>query len=113
MSRWQYILLDLVARRLPARRWSGQAIVVFSPGHLGDVLHVVPMLKALKQAKPNTKIIWLVGPWSESLARRYAGYVDEIAVFGPNLPNYTRGKREWRQSAWRQWRTARCRRRWR
>lgn len=106
MSRWQYILLDLVARRLPARRWSGQAIVVFSPGHLGDVLHVVPMLKALKQAKPNTKIIWLVGPWSESLARRYAGYVDEIAVFGPNLPNYTRGKREWRQSAWRQWRTA-------
>ncbi|NLG36027.1 MAG: glycosyltransferase family 9 protein [Lentisphaerae bacterium] len=91
---------------MPARSGSSQATVVYTPGHLGDVLHVVPMLKALKQAKPNTKIIWLVGPWSESLARRYAGYVDEIAVFGPNLPPFTRGRREWRQSAWRQWRMA-------
>lgn len=107
MSRWRYNLLDALARWLPARCGSGQATVVFTPGHLGDVLHAVPMLKALRQAKSNTKIIWLVGPWSESLARRYAGVVDEIRVFGPNLPNYARGKREWRQCAWRQWRMAR------
>lgn len=64
------------------------------------------MLKALRAAKPNAKIIWLVGPWSERLAQRYARYIDEIRVFGPNIPQYTRGKREWRQSAWQQWRMA-------
>lgn len=107
MKQWRYILLGFLASRLPTPRRGGKGIVVYSPGHLGDVLHAVPMLKALRQAKSNTKIIWLVGPWSESLARRYAGVVDEIRVFGPNLPNYARGKREWRQSGWRQWRMAR------
>ncbi len=82
------------------------AIVVYSPGHLGDILHVVPMLKVLRKAKPESKIIWLVGPWSEALARRYLEIVDEIRVFGPHVPQYTRGKREWQQSAWKQWRMA-------
>lgn len=87
-------------------------MVVYSPGHLGDVLHAVPMLKALRQAKPNLKVTWLVGPWSETLARRYSGYVYDICVFGPNLPNCTRGRREWRQSTWDQWRIAMHLRRW-
>lgn len=101
----RYLFLAECARRLrPVPR--GNAIVVCTPGHLGDVLHVVPMLKALRQSKPAAKIVWLVGPWSEVLARRYAACVDEIRVFGPNLPPYTRGKREWRQSLWRQWRMA-------
>ncbi len=103
MSRWRYKLLSAWACRLPFSPGTGRAIVVFSPGHLGDILHAVPMLKALRRAKPGTKIIWLVGPWSEALARRYAGYGDEIQVFGPNLPPFTRGRREWRQSAWVQW----------
>ncbi len=105
-ERWRYPLLGCVARRLPVPAARGAAVAVFTPGHLGDVLHAVPMLKALRNAKPGTKIVWLVGPWSAALARRYAGYVDEIRIFGPNLPNYARGKREGRQSAWSQWRLA-------
>ena len=105
-ERWRYPLLDGIARRLPVRAARGAAVAVVTPGHLGDVLHAVPMLKALRNAKPGTKIVWLVGPWSAALARRYAGYVDEVRIFGPNLPNYARGKREWRQSAWSQWRLA-------
>jgi ADP-heptose:LPS heptosyltransferase len=93
------------ARRLPCAGGE-KAVVVCSPGHLGDVLHAVPMLKALRAGKPQAKILWLVGPWSESLARRYARHVDEIRVFGPDLPQYVRGKREWRQGAWSQWRAA-------
>ncbi len=84
----------------------GGSIIVFSPGHLGDILHAIPMLKALRGGKPEAKIIWLVGPWSEALARRHAGYADEIRIFGPQLPRYVRGHREWRQSAREQWKTA-------
>lgn len=101
----RYPLLGRLARRLPLHR-DGEAVVVFSPGHLGDILHVVPMLRALREGKPDAKIIWLVGPWSEGLARRYADAVDAIRVWGPNLPPYTRGRKEWKQSFWSQWRMA-------
>lgn len=107
MSRWRYILLDALARRGLSPVRGGKGIVVFTPGHLGDVLHVVPMLKALRAGKPEANIMWLVGPWSESLARRYSHYVDGIRIFAPQLPTFTRGRRDWRQSAWRQWRMAR------
>ena len=104
----RYLLLDGIARRLPAPppRPRATAIAVYSPGHLGDILHAVPMLKALRKGKPEAKIVWLVGPWSESLARRYAPCVDQIRTWGPNSPQYSRGKSEWRQNAWRQWRMA-------
>lgn len=105
-ERWRYPILDCAARRLPVPAARGDAWAVFTPGHLGDVLHAVPMLRALRNARPTTKIVWLAGPWSRELAQRYAGLVDEIRVFGPNLPNFARGKREWRQSARRQWRLA-------
>jgi heptosyltransferase III len=106
MSPWRYHFLDALACRRFSPVKGGKGIVVCSLGHLGDVLHTVPMLKALRKGKPAAKIIWLVGPWSVSLARRYEEVVNEIRIFGPNLPQYTRGKREWQQSAWRQWRTA-------
>ncbi len=105
-EKYRYPLLGCLARRLAVPAARGAAVAVVTPGHLGDVLHAVPMLKALRNAKPGTKIVWLVGPWSAALARRYASLVDEIRAFGPNLPSYTRGKREWQQSAWRQWRLA-------
>lgn len=113
MNRWhwsrrgggRYWILDRMARSLGGGV-TGAPIVVYSPGHLGDILHAVPMLKALRAGKPMTKLIWLVGPWSETLARRYPSLVDEIHVFGPNLPQYTRGKREWRQGIVHQWRLA-------
>lgn len=110
-SRWESafgegLLLDCMARRLPGTRGMKHGIAVYTPGHLGDVLHAVPMLRALRQAKPSAKIHWLVGPWSEALARRYSGLADRIRVLGPNLPCYTRGKRAWRQGLWHQWRTA-------
>jgi ADP-heptose:LPS heptosyltransferase len=79
---------------------------VFSPGHLGDILHVVPMLKALRTGQPEKRIIWLVGPWSEALARRFDHFADEIRVFGPNSPNLTRNSRNFRQNGWFQWKFA-------
>lgn len=102
----RYHLLDFAARRLPPPRASAGAVAVFTPGHIGDVLHVVPMLKALRTGRPEAKILWLVGPWCAALARRYAAVADEILVFGPNLPPFTRGRRDWRQGMGAQWRLA-------
>ncbi|GEM_PF-855656 len=111
LEKCRYFLLNQLALRLPLSDSVSDALVVYSPGHLGDILHVVPMLKTLREGKPESKIIWLVGPWSETLARRYHKLVDEIRIFGPQYPQYTRGKREWRQGAWTQWRLARTLRR--
>ena len=99
LERWKYPLLDAVAGLERHGNQGGAGIVVYSPGHLGDVLHAVPMLKALRQGRSAARIVWLVGPWSIALARRYAGLVDEIREFGPNLPAFTRGRQKWRQSS--------------
>lgn len=94
----RYVLLDYFARKWPAVSRTGETVAVFSPGHLGDILHAVPMLRALREGRPTAKIIWLVGPWSQALAQRYAALANEIRVFGPAKPRFSRGKREWRQS---------------
>lgn len=96
-------MLDLLWHARPGPPPAGNSIVVYSPGHLGDVLHAVPMLKALRAAKPAARLRWLVGPWSHELASRYLDFTDDILVFGPNLPAFTRDRLEWRQSALRQW----------
>ena len=106
MTGGRYLLGDFLARKLRLMGGEKNTTVVYSPGHLGDVLHAIPMLRALRAGKPRARIIWLAGPWSESLARRYSHYVDEIRIFGPDAPPYTRGRREWRQGAWHQWRLA-------
>jgi ADP-heptose:LPS heptosyltransferase len=102
----RYVALGEVYRAWPGAGGQGGAVVVLTPGHLGDVLHAVPMLKALRAARPADRLVWLVGPWSESLARRYGETVDEIVVFAPSLPALSRGNPAWRQSAWRQARIA-------
>ncbi len=106
MSEWTYLGLDALARWWPGAKGPAETVVVFSPGHLGDILHVVPMLQALRVGNPTAKIHWLVGPWSEALALRYASAVDSIRIFGPNLSRFVRGRRQWRQGMWRQWRLA-------
>ena len=98
----RYAILGEMARCLPIAP-SGSTLLVSSPGHLGDILQSIPMLKALREGCPSLKIIWLVGPWSKELAERYKAYVDEIRILGPNLPPYTRGRSEWRQGVVRQW----------
>jgi ADP-heptose:LPS heptosyltransferase len=106
MERWRYILMDFAGRCWLGRRGPGKGIAVVSSGHLGDILHAVPMLKAIRAQNPQKQLFWLVGPWSEPLARRYAHYVDKIIIFGPNLPPLTRGKAVWRQHAFKQWQMA-------
>lgn len=65
-------------------------VVVYTPGHIGDVLHAVPLLRALREARPCMELVWVVGPWCERLARRYAE-PDRVEVFSPAWHQYRRG----------------------
>ena len=104
MNRRRYLVLDALARRFLRPRETTGAVVVYTPGHLGDVLHAAPMLKRLRQGLPGRRIVWAVGPWSAPLAGRYPEWADEIVTFAPDDLNYFRGAGEWRQGPARQWR---------
>mgnify|MGYP002857799191 CR=1 FL=1 len=101
----RYQMLGEFARWLPgtgsARR---DAVVVFTQGHLGDIMHAAPMMKRLREARKGWKIVWLVGPWALPLAKRYSAFADEIAAFASDTLCHHRGVQEHRQSAWTQWR---------
>ena len=103
MNRRRYLVLDALARRFLRPRETTGAVVVYTPGHLGDVLHAAPMLKRLRQGLPGRRIVWAVGPWSAPLAGRYPEWADEIVTFAPDDLNYFRGAGEWRQGPARQW----------
>ena len=104
MNRGRYHVLDALARKFLRPRETTGAVVVYTPGHLGDVLHAVPMLKRLRQGLPGRRILWVVGPWSAPLAGRYPEWADEIVEFAPGAFASYRGARTWRQWLARQWR---------
>ena len=100
----RYQMMGELARWLPggggARR---DAVVVFTQGHLGDILHAAPMLRRLREERKGWKIVWLVGPWALPLAERFSAFADEIVAFASDSFFHHRGVRKYRQSAWTQW----------
>jgi heptosyltransferase I len=64
------------------------AIVMLSA--LGDAVHVLPVVNALKRAWPETRITWVIQPVPHQLVRGHAG-VDEFVLF-----RRRRGRDAWR-----------------
>jgi heptosyltransferase I len=67
-----------------------RAIVIYSPGHIGDVLMNVPLLRALRHTYQSADITWIVGDWSRAIAERFA-YANRVDVFSPGWYQYQRG----------------------
>jgi lipopolysaccharide heptosyltransferase II len=89
--------LRVIGRFLGARASrppSQGRILLIRPDHLGDALLAAPTGLALRDALPEARIDWLVGPWAAEVIRR-APHADEILTC--EFPGFTRRTK---QSPW-------------
>ncbi len=49
----------------------GRTILLIRPDHLGDVLLTTPAIRALAAARPDARLVALVGPWSAGVISAY------------------------------------------
>jgi ADP-heptose:LPS heptosyltransferase len=90
LRRWLALEWGALRSARPAAA-TAPGIVVYTPGHIGDLLHVVPMLDALLRRQPGVPVTWVVGPWVQGLARAVAPGA-RVLAFAPPLPQFQRGR---------------------
>ena len=88
----RYQLRDALLR--PAARFSrkrttsdSDTILIFQPDHLGDILLSQPAVNRVRDQFPNHRLVGVVGPWSESIAR-LVWQVDDIVTI--DFPGFDR-----------------------
>jgi heptosyltransferase I len=60
--------------------WPPRSIAIVMLSALGDAVHVLPVVNALKRAWPDTKITWIIQPVPHMLVRDHPA-VDEFVLF--------------------------------
>lgn len=79
--------LALAARSSTAPLPAAARVLIIRPDHLGDLLLSAPAVGLLRRALPRARLTYLVGPWSEEVARR-GPCVDEVLTCA--FPGFTR-----------------------
>ena len=67
------------------------SVALIRPDHLGDLLFTTPAIRLLREAFPQARITYLVGPWSRAVIENNP-HVDEIALCP--FPGFTRQKKQ-------------------
>lgn len=55
-------------------------ILIVKPSSLGDVIHAIPFLAAIKELYPDSEIHWVVNPVYQDLLR-FNPYIDKLLLF--------------------------------
>jgi heptosyltransferase I len=61
-------------------RWTGGRLGIVMMSALGDAVHVLPLLHAIKSHAPDTRITWVLQPAGAALVKGHP-HVDDIIVF--------------------------------
>ena len=69
----------------------GARVAVVRLGHIGDVLHSIPLLRSLKRQRPDISVDMIVGPWVGELVRRSCA-ADGVIEYAPHVLQYHRGR---------------------
>lgn len=93
-----FAVLNATGGAVP-ERGGRERILVVKLAHLGDTLHIFPMLRTLRQQRPDAEVDLLVGPWCEGLARIF-GLHDRLLTLAPRLGLFDRGQTRLRRPAW-------------
>lgn len=72
--------LQALHQNNPHQNTEPQSVLVIRFGAMGDLLHVSPSIKALKEAYPNTTVHFLTSPLYGDLVGRFSG-VDHVWTF--------------------------------
>lgn len=67
-----------------------QKILLIKPSSLGDCLHALPILNALRRARPDAKIVWLINREYADLLRAHPA-LDELIIFHREYFRFGRG----------------------
>ncbi len=63
------------------RSSSDETLLIIKPGAIGDVLHMTPVIRAVKKNRPNSKLLFLAGSKVTSEILLYNPYLDEVIIF--------------------------------
>ena len=67
-------------------RFDGKKILIIKLGSIGDVIHTLPVLEAIKKQHPTACVSWLVEPKSLNIIKNNP-MLDEIILFKRNYSN--------------------------
>jgi heptosyltransferase I len=65
-------------------RWTGGRLGIVMMSALGDAVHVLPLLDALKRHAPATRITWVLQPGPAEMVRGHP-HVDDVVIFRRSL----------------------------
>lgn len=83
----------------PECRWINEPlpregrVLVFRFGHLGDMLHLLPVVDSIKYQRPDIRLELVTGPWNKPLASQFGAF-DAVHYFTPAVVQFHRGERD-------------------
>lgn len=59
----------------------GEKFFIIKPGAIGDVLHMTPVIRAIKRNSPDSRILFLAGSMAAKEILCHNPYLDEVIIF--------------------------------